>query len=116
MTVRGTGEEYSPVVASGVVLRARLTLDPAPNTLAYEVTVTGVEAQDIYAVVLRHADDRGNWLVAERLSGPGVAQLSGTIVLSRDMRARLDTGDLLLEALTRDYPFGAARATLRLPR
>lgn len=116
MTVIGTGEEYSPVVASGVVLRARLTLDPAPNTLAYEVTVTGVEAQDIYAVVLRHADDRGNWLVAERLSGPGVAQLSGTIVLSRDMRARLDTGDLLLEALTRDYPFGAARATLRLPR
>ena len=115
ITVLGTGGEYSPPRASGVELRARLTLEPAANTLAYEIVVAGVREEDIYAVVLRHPDDEGDWLVARRLSGSGVSQRRGTLVLSAGLRERLDAGDVIIEVFTRDHPFGAARATLRPP-
>ena len=115
IAVLGTGGEYSPPRASKVELRVRLTLDPAANTLAYEVAVAGVGAEDIYAVVLRHPDDEGDWLVARRLSGSGVSQRSGTLVLSAGLRARLDAGEVIIEVFTRDHPFGAARATVRSP-
>ena len=111
--VRSSGEEYSPARASGVEVRATLTLDPAPNTLAYDVTVTGVRVQDIYAVVLRHPDGENAWVVAHRISGPGESRRTGTLTLGAVLRERLDAGEVSLEVFTRDYPFGAARAMVR---
>ena len=113
--VRATGEEYSPARASGVEVRATLTLDPAPNTLAYELTVTGVGVHDIYAVVLRHPDGEDAWVVAQRLSGPGESRRTGTLTLGAGLRERLDAGEVGLEVFTRGYPFGAARAMVRFP-
>ena len=115
ITVLGTGGEYSPPRPSGVELRARLTLDAAPSTLAYEVAVAGVGAEDIYAIVLRHPDDGGDWLVAQRLSGSGVSRRSDTLVLSVGLRERLSAGEVMIEVFTRHHPFGAARATLLFP-
>ena len=61
-------------------------------------------------------DADGSWLVARRLSGPGVARLLGTIVIDAELRERLDVGDVVIEAFTSDYPFGAAKATLLFAR
>jgi amidase len=110
--VRATGSAYDPPRRGGVELRGTLALDPAPGTLAYDLTVRGAEPADIYAVVLRHTDAEGDWLVARRLSGPGVSRPRGTIVVNAELRERLEAGDVVVEAFTRAHPFGAARATL----
>lgn len=113
--VRGTGEGYAPARRSGVVLAGSMWLEPAPDVLTFDLTVTGAAPEDVYAVVLRRPDDEGDLLVARRLAGPGQARVVGTITLDRELRARLDAGEVTVEAFTRDHPFGAAVATLRLP-
>ena len=115
ITVDATGAEYSPPRSGDARLGARLTLDSSASSLSFAVTVAGVQAEDVYAVVLRHADDEGRWLVARRLSGPGVTRAEGALRLSSGLLDRLDAGEVVLELFTRAEPFGAARATLRFP-
>ena len=96
--------------AAAAELGARFAYDRVLGTLAYDLDLRGVAADDVLAVVLRHADEEGRWYVAARLSGPGLSPSSGGLVLDGDMRSRLEAGELYLELMTRAAPFGAARA------
>jgi Asp-tRNA(Asn)/Glu-tRNA(Gln) amidotransferase A subunit family amidase len=107
--VHATGE-------SATEARGRFTFDPVRGTLAYEVTVTGVDAAEVHAVALRSTDEQGQWMVVRRISGPGVTTPQGTIRLTPANRSRLERGELYLDVFTRGHPFGAARASLELPR
>ena len=97
---------------NGADVRTRFSYDRVLGTLGYEVEITGVPADDVLAVVLRHADEEGRRYVAARLSGPGADTSAGTLTLRGDMRARLEGGGLILELMTRSAPFGAARARI----
>ncbi|MEQ1856383.1 MAG: amidase family protein [Longimicrobiales bacterium] len=90
-------------------LAAEFIYDPVRGTLGYEVAVRGVPAADVVAIVLRHAGTDGSWYVVARLAGPRVAEASGSLSLDGAMRGRLERGELRLELMTRDAPFGAVR-------
>jgi Asp-tRNA(Asn)/Glu-tRNA(Gln) amidotransferase A subunit family amidase len=94
---------------------ARFTYDRVLGTLAYEVRVLAVPAEDVLAVVLRHAGPDGRPYVVARLAGPGQAEASGGIALSGAMRARLERGELWLDLMTRSEPFGEQRVAVTVP-
>jgi Asp-tRNA(Asn)/Glu-tRNA(Gln) amidotransferase A subunit family amidase len=96
-------------------ISARFTYDRVLGTLAWDVSVPGVPAEDVLAVVLRHADDEGRPYVVARLAGPGRGDASGSLALSGTMRARLERGELWVDLMTRSEPFGAARAAVIVP-
>jgi hypothetical protein len=86
--------------------------------LRYDLTVTGVRAEDVYAVVIRREDtaaETSPWRVVERLSGPGVLQASGAWQPNAATLERLERGELWLELFTREHPRGAARAKITPP-
>lgn len=118
MAFRATGSSFEPPVASGVEVTGTVTLDRASRRLIYEYSVSGAAPEDILAVVLRRPDidEEGEWLVEERLSGPGVAVTRGDLAAEGDLVEALAVGEVRLEVFTRQHPFGAARAVLRLPR
>jgi len=94
--------------------RVRVTYDAAASALLYETEITGAAPVDVFAVVLRRADDQGRWSVAANLSGPGVLAASGRLDLSENMRARVEAGELWVELLTRGDPVTSGRAQLLL--
>ncbi len=96
--------------------RGQLVFDPVRGTLAYDITVSGVDPADLFAVALRSTDNEGQEMVVRRVSGPEVTTPRGTLTLTPANRSRLERGELYLDVFTRDRPFGAARASLRLPR
>jgi Asp-tRNA(Asn)/Glu-tRNA(Gln) amidotransferase A subunit family amidase len=91
---------------------ATFELDVASSRLGYATAVTGVAAERVHAVVLRHADDDGRWSVAAHLSGPGVVSATGTVELTSTLLARLEGGALYLELVAAGDPFTTARAPL----
>jgi len=91
-----------------------VTYDAAASALLYETEITGAAPVDVFAVVLRRADDQGRWSVAANLSGPGVLAASGRLDLSENMRARVEAGELWVELLTRGDPVTSGRAQLLL--
>jgi Asp-tRNA(Asn)/Glu-tRNA(Gln) amidotransferase A subunit family amidase len=100
---------------SAVDLVGRLTYDRVLSTLTYDVR-TDVAGEDVLAIVLRHADEQSRPYVAARLAGPGVVHATGTLALSGPMRARLESGELWIELMTRTEPFGTGRVTVIPPR
>jgi amidase len=92
---------------------ARFAYDPPSGVLLYDVSVFGVTEDDVFALVLRHADGGAGSVVA-RLAGPGVLDTNGSLTLDATMRARLERGELLLELVTRNAPRGAARVRVVL--
>jgi hypothetical protein len=84
-----------------------LEYDPVLGTLAWDVQVAGTAPSDVYAVVLRHANEDGGWSVVARLTGPGVTAERGTLALDGEMRARLEASELHVALATRADPFGA---------
>jgi Asp-tRNA(Asn)/Glu-tRNA(Gln) amidotransferase A subunit family amidase len=107
------------VIAAGAGpdrVEARLTFDPVRGTLAYDVAVSGVSAEELHAIVLRRNDENGPISVVLRIAGPGTLRAQGTELLTPNLRAWLEAGALSLEVFTRAYPFGSARAVLEVPR
>ena len=102
--------------SEGAEARAHFEYDALRGALGFDVQVRGVPAEDIYAVVLRHADEEGRWYVARRLTGPGVVSDAGTLDLNAAMRTRLEAGELYLELVTRGDPVRFARAQVLLER
>ena len=100
---------------TAVALAAEFVYDAVGGTLAYEVAVRGVPAEDVIAIVLRHADAEGNWYVVARLAGPYVADAGGVLPLDGAMRERLERGELQIEVMTRAAPFGALRQQVTVP-
>jgi hypothetical protein len=113
--VVATGRGFDPPRGGSAEVRGSVTLDPVSNTLSVDLTVSGVEAADVYAVVLRHPIDDDAWQVSRRLSGPGVAYVRTAVELRGGLRERLEAGDVVLELFTREHPLGAARTALIFP-
>jgi hypothetical protein len=95
---------------------AVFSLDRLTRTLSYEVTLTGVPAEDVYAIVVRReapeADASPRWRVVQRLSGPGVLDAAGSWTLTPALLERLERGELHLEVFTRQNPAGEVRARI----
>jgi len=105
----GGGRERTQAVV------AHFVYDRVVGTLDYDFEVTGVEPADVLAVVLRHSDADGPYVLS-RLAGPGLVPSRGTVALNGDMRERLERGEVTLELFTRTAPLGAARASVTMPR
>jgi Asp-tRNA(Asn)/Glu-tRNA(Gln) amidotransferase A subunit family amidase len=91
-------------------------IDLLMGTVRYDVTVSGVRAEDVYAVAVRReveeADAPARGRVVERLSGPGVLATSGVWRPSAATLERLERGELFLDVFTRQQPAGAARGRI----
>jgi len=105
----GGGGSASPGVS------ARFTYSGVLGTLAWDVSVLGVPAEDVVAVVLRHADEEDRPYVVARLAGPGQTNASGSLALTGTLRARLERGELWVDLITNSEPFGAARLAVIVP-
>ena len=99
--------------ASGSTVRARarvqFTYNPLTGSLAYKIRVSGVRANDVFALVLSTNDEEGRPYIERRLSGPSVSPAQGTLTLDTDERQRLESGEFYLELMTRNYPFGTGK-------
>jgi Asp-tRNA(Asn)/Glu-tRNA(Gln) amidotransferase A subunit family amidase len=105
--VRGapsTGPGLMPPSSSPARVDVALTLDRSAGTVGYEVTVVGVRAEDVYAVVIRREAteaEASRWRVVERISGPGVTQATGVWKPNAATMERLLAGELTVELYAR---------------
>ncbi len=80
---------------------AQLTWDAPANQLRYQVSVAGVAAAELQAVVLRRTGGTSTGApVIHRLAGPGMLTASGAFPLSGADRAALTAGRLVLSLFT----------------
>ena len=105
--VRATG--------AGASALAQFALDITTNTLEYELVVSGVAANDIYAVNIHLADEGNDGSVVRRLAPPGSATGAGRFSLTVPEREALLDSRLYLVVYTREHPTGAARVRLVMP-
>jgi hypothetical protein len=59
-------------------------------------------------------DAEGGPAVVARLTGPGVMADRGTLGVDRELRTRLEAGELRLVLVTRDDPFGTVGGPVRI--
>ena len=89
--------------------RVRFTYNSLTGTLAYNIRVSGVRADDVFAIVLSTNDEEGRPYIERRLSGPSISSAQGTLTLDTDERERLESGEFYLELMTRNHPFGTGK-------
>ena len=82
------------------------------GVLSYDVAVSGVAEEEIYAVVVHLAEDGKDGPVVHRLSGPGAATASGQVTLTPVERDALMESRLYLVVYAQNHPAGAARGRL----
>jgi amidase len=119
--VNGTRPAAMTWDRTGDNLRARFTWDVTTATLTYDVSVTGLRAEDVRLVALhRGATDsqKGDTFrgILFRIVEPGSLHGNGTISLRYPFRDELTRGELYLRAYTREKPLGAARLTIVPPQ
>lgn len=112
-------ETYSARAGS---VAATFRFDALRSELRYQVTVAATAARESQAVVLRRTDASGaaggdpRVRVVQRLSGPGVASVSGAITLGELDRRALGEGRLAILHVTADAPLGRAAPLQRAVR
>ncbi len=89
--------------------------DVTRSTLSYEVTVSGIPADEVLAVGVHRADGGREGGVVYRISGPGSQVSSGEISMSSSERDALMEGDLYLRLYTTGIPSGGPAAALQVP-
>ncbi|MBU00119.1 MAG: hypothetical protein CME14_02245, partial [Gemmatimonadetes bacterium] len=89
--------------------RVQFTYNSLTGTLAYNIRVSGVRADDVFAVVLSTNDEEGRPYIERRLAGPSVSPAQGMLTLDTDEREQLESGEFYLELMTRNHPFGTGR-------
>ena len=99
--------------ASDVRLEGSFVLDRPAGTLEYVVVASGVEQNDLHAIVLQRRGGAGPDAIVHRFSGPGRSSVSGKLDLTALMLDDLDTGRLELALYTSDLPLGAVRLQLQ---
>jgi hypothetical protein len=83
--------------------------------LEYTLRVVGIAADKVFAVALdRGAADKAGPIV-RRLSGPGVAEATGSFKLTAAQQRDLLAGALFLTLYTSDRPAGDVRAHITVP-
>jgi len=97
---------------TAAMARAAFTFDPVTSTLRHAVTVSGVPATRVQAVVLRRRDAGGRARVVQQLIGPVSTAASGSTVLTPLDRDALVNGRLVLTFITVDRPAVDARVVV----
>lgn len=100
---------------AGAAAHAEFVFDITTGALSYDITVSDVAAENVFAVGLQRIGDREDGPMVFRLSGLGVAAASGQVTLGYSHREALTDGRLYLRVYTRDHPAGAARGRLLIP-
>jgi Asp-tRNA(Asn)/Glu-tRNA(Gln) amidotransferase A subunit family amidase len=98
----------------GAEAHGELAFDVTTGVLSYDVTVSGVEEEEIHAVAIHLAEDGKDGPVLHRLSGPGTATASGQVTLTPGERDEFMEISLYLVVYAKDHPTGAARGRLAL--
>lgn len=101
-------EVAARVTVGDATARALLTLDHGRSAVAWDVTVTGVPAEQVLGVYLQGADSVMNRMVLHRLVAPGSLRGVGAGLLRAGEREALREGRLSVRLLTRGRPDGAA--------
>lgn len=99
----------------GAEAHCEFVFDVTTGVLSYDVAVSGVAEEEIYAVVVHLAEDGKDGPVVHRLSGPGRATASGQVTLPPVERDALMESRLYVVVYAQDHPAGAARGRLVVP-
>ena len=89
--------------------------DVTTSALSYEVTVSGVPANEVLGVGVHRAQAEREGGVIYRISGPANQVTSGAIALSTGERDSLMEGDLYLRLYTTGIPSGGPQAPILVP-
>jgi Asp-tRNA(Asn)/Glu-tRNA(Gln) amidotransferase A subunit family amidase len=114
-SVLATGTQWDPPTESPVEAAVHILWDPELSRLEYQFEVRGVAEDDLYGLVFRSLDAEQRWSVVETIAAPGELSGSGVLDVHAVLRERLEAGHLFLDVFTRQHPFGAGRARIRLP-
>jgi len=74
--------------------------DVTTGVFAYDVVVSGIPADSVFAIVISRRVEDGSSAVARSLSGPGAARTAGTIDLPFAIRTALASDRLYLQVFT----------------
>jgi len=102
----------------GARARATFAVDSARGTMRYQVRISGLAPQQVFAAVLSRAAEDGTRRVIRRLSAPGSTRATGALSLTADERADLFAGRLSLILFSAIDRLGTAPAVVvrRPPR
>ena len=95
-------------------LRAELAFDPVGRTLAFDVEVSGIPAEEVYALTLHREEGESHGPAIHRLMGPGQVREVGVISLGNRGAEELRAGRLSLALYSASHPRGLW-APLRFP-
>ena len=113
--VAATGAAQVPPVATQAAAESRFVFDVVRSELRYEISVTGVSADELmFAHMHRGAADE-NGPVLYQVMGRGAATSAGKLILSGRDRRDLEAGRLYLNIHSSAHPAGELRAQLELP-
>jgi len=96
------------------LLHGRFAFDPVVRTLAFDVEVSGIGEEEVYAVTLHRVGRESSGPVIHRLLGPGGSREAGVVALGNRGAEELVAGELSLAFYTASHPRGLWTA-LRLP-
>lgn len=103
----------APASASPAVAKGRFTYDETRSELRYDITVSGVGADEVLSANLHRGEAGKNGPVIFPVLGPGALKASSVVTLSERDRGELKNGNLYLSLQTRSHATGAARAQIR---
>ena len=103
------------IAGNGVTANGRMRFDPTRRALDFDVRLSGVPADRIFAIAIDRGTSERNGPVVQRLSGPGLVHARGAVKLGETDRHALLDGRLFLTVYTADHPAGAARGQLTVP-
>jgi amidase len=95
-------------------LLARFAFDPVVRTLAFDVEVSDIPSEEVYAVTVHRVGRESSGPVIHRLLGPGESRETGVLALGNRGAEALVAGGLSLVLYTASHPRGLWTA-LRMP-
>ncbi len=103
--------------AGPAIARSGFSFDATRGTLDYDVRVSSLPPEDVYAIGLHLArEDGATGPMLRNLAGPAVTTARGSLRLDAAEREALLAGRVRLVVFTRDRPRGAVQGTLRPAR
>jgi amidase len=119
--VRGKAPEPDAWEQTTSQLTARFTFDRLTNELTYDITLRGLEADDVRLVALHRGAVDGTGVesrrgIIARLVEPGSLSGRGTMTLRHPFNAELQRGELFVHVYTNEPSLTATRTPLRIAR
>lgn len=101
--------------ADNVSARAIFSYDPLRSVLAYRLSVSASDRNQIYAIALTDGTPDHPGPIMRQLLGPGMLATDDTITLHASERSELLTGRIYVSLYTREDSTGSARVALIMP-